>query len=200
MRKIPFIVLIFLSLSGYSQIKSQEYSGDYPFIYRIINENQNPKQLSTNNINEIIIKGYIWPEFKVLIKKKYDSQGNLIKAKSKPLTLKSKLMRPWYWLTSPFRHKYTTPTISEIDSTSSGQVVHIRYGSTQEDYTYNQIGQLIRIIVDYTGGFSTNPKIRSVFLEYDSLNNLTLEKISWLAGDSSITSHYYFKNQIIKSV
>ena len=200
MRITPIIILSFLSITGYSQIKSQEYAGDYPFIYRIINENHNPKSLSMNYIKEIIIKGSIWPEFKILFIKKYDSQGNLLKAKSKPLTLKSKLLRPWYWITTPLRHKYAPPMISEIDSTSLGHINYIKYGTTQENYYYNQNMQLIRINVDYNGGFSTLPKIKEVLLDYDVVNNLTLEKIIWIAGDSSIARHYYIDNQIVKSI
>jgi hypothetical protein len=125
----------------------------------------------------------------------------LIKEKSKATTFKSKLLAPWYWLTNPLRRKYSQPEISEIDSTLTRQINYIKYGRIQERYSYNRNGKLTTINFEYNNGdFSTAPKLKKINLDYDSESNLTMEKVEWIAGDSSITRHYYLQNLISRSV
>jgi len=197
-KTVTFIILSLILNVGYSQIVSRMYFGDYPFINRIIESNLNPKIISENHIEKVTIKGNIYEESKIYLIKYYNPEGELIKTKGKPVTFKSKLLAPVNWFTKPFKRKTTQPNISEIDSTKTGKISRIKYDGTVEQYSYNSNGNLTKVTIDYQG-FSTAPKIKEIYLGYDSNENLNNEKVVWVAGESSITTHYYQQNQISRS-
>ena len=200
--KKTFTVL-FLSLivsSVHSQITSRLYFGDYPFFYRALDSNLISENIHRNTITKVEIKGSLWSQSKIYWVKTFDSNGFLIKERAKPTRLKYKLLAPWFWVTKPIRRSYTIPEISEIDSTNTGQINYIKYSGIKESYLYDDNGKLINIFIDYNGRISTAPRIKEIKLDYDSQNNLILEKVIWLAGDSTITRHHYNGNKISKSV
>lgn len=197
------IVILFLSLiaySAHSQITSRLYFGDYPFYYRVLNSNLTPESISINKITRVEIKGRLWSQSKIYWVKTFDSNGFIIKERAKPTTLKNKLLAPWFWVTKTIRRSYTIPEISEIDSTNTGQINYVKYSGIKESYLYDDNGRLINIVIDYNEGTSTARRIREIKLDYDFKNNLILEKVIWLAGDSTITRHNYEGNKISKSV
>lgn len=201
MKKTLIVILLSLIASSvHSQITSRLYFGDYPFFYRALDSNLISENISRNKITKVEIKGSLWSKSKIYWVKTFDSNGFLIKERVKPTTLKYKLLAPWFWATKPIRRSYTIPEISEIDSTNTGQINYIKYSEIKESYLYDDNGRLINIFIDYNSEISTARRIKEIKLDYDSKNNLILEKVIWLAGDSAITRHHYESNKISKSV
>jgi hypothetical protein len=197
--KILFILTLNIStLTGYSQIVSQLYFGDYPFFNRIIDLNLNQESITRNDVRKVDIKGNLYKEFKIHCIKTFNLQGKIISTKFKNTSFSSKIYSRWYWLTSPLRRHNTLPEITEIDSTNTGQINSIKYNGTIEKYSYNQNGKITKVQLDYQG-FSTAPRIKEIYSDYDSDNNVILEKVVWLAGDSTISKHEFQNNFLVKT-